>query len=335
MTKRTPYTQSKKKPSAERLKRIAAIKTAIPLLLTLGLLALVYVFVLIPEEPSNVLKRAVINSTDSTKYKSLRYDGTFGDTNRGLEGEYAGQKASSGDAEFRVRLTKDKQYTSIETTSIGSDTYVRLSGVENAKSIIGGITGVKVPDDTAIGAMSEIQNKWIRLDSQGMTALSQLIPCTDKFPGISQTASRGITDENYPLVYIAGPILPKDDTEDEIYEAKLSTNQRTQGSFEQELTTMIECLEANYGKDDFRLREATPTDVETAKVTVLVDPLSSTVKRLTIKQVGMYYLLNLRDYNKDIEVVAPEGSVDLGTLYSSLSDSSKAFITSQIGLPVQ
>ena len=89
----------------ERLKKFKAIKTAVPLVLTLLLLVVVYIFILVPDSPGVVLSRGLYNSFDQTKQKSWRYDGSFGDKDSGFAAEYSGQKASNGDDEFFIKFS--------------------------------------------------------------------------------------------------------------------------------------------------------------------------------------------------------------------------------------
>jgi len=334
MAKRNPPKSQSKKKSTELSKRAAAFRTAVPLVLTLLLLGLVYMFVLFPDSPSNSLKNAILNSFDAEKQKSFRYDGTFGDTNRGYEGEYSGQKAQNGNSEFRVRLKNESLYTSLETMNIGKSSYIRVDGVQNLNGILAKITGVKQPTDMTYSLLQTAQSKWIEVTPSSKTVLQTLVPCTDKLPGFGgQVEAPKMDKSSYPFVLKGGPSKTKDDSEDRTYEATLATD-RVETSQELSITSIVNCLEAEFGKDDPRLRESGKVDEQSMRFTFTVDPLSDTVKRMVVKQVGQYFQLVMRDYNKDVTINKPDTVTNLPQLYLSLSPEQQSFLITGAGIDI-
>jgi hypothetical protein len=334
MTKRNPQKSKQTKEAAEQKKRTAAFKTAVPLVLTLLLLGAVYLFVLLPESPANALKGAILNSLDSEKQKSFRYDGSFGDTNRGIAGEYAGQKASNGDSEFRVRLKDDEKNTSIEIKSVEDTNYVRIEGVENLNTTLSKITGVVELNDQTVELLTALQGKWIELSPASERLVQAAVPCMDKLPGFrEQSTAPQMNSDNYPFVLTAGPYSNNDDSEDDVYEAKLSPD-RTLTAPEDGLTDLANCLESSYGENDFRLRDSTKSDEQSMNFVFTVDPLSNTVKKVVVKQVGQYFQLVIRDYNKDITISPPEDAQSVLQVYRSLLPEQQSLITGNTGIDI-
>ena len=334
MTKRNPTkTKPNQQPSA-LAKRTATFRTAIPLLLTLVLLAVIYVFVLLPDSPSNSLKGAILNSFDPEKQTSYRYDGSFGDTNRGIEGEYGGQKASNGDSEFRVRLKNEEIYTSLETINIGDTSYLRIEGVENLNTILAKITGVKKPSDEATGLLLAIQSKWIELTPATKVALESQTSCINYLPGFGNTPSAPkLTADNYPFELKSGPSKTKDDSEDRTYEAVLIQDRAASGP-EEAITSLVNCLESSFGEDDYRLRDSGKVDEQSMRFVFTVDPLSNTVTRMVVKQVGQYFQLVMRDYNKDVTITAPDSPENIRQVYLGLSPAQQSFLIGQAGIDI-
>jgi hypothetical protein len=332
MAKRNPA--KTRKDTIERNKRFAAFRTAVPLVLTLLLLGLVYVFVLLPDSPSNSLKNAILNSFDADKQKSYRYDGSFGDTNRGYEGEYSGQKANNGNTEFRVRLKNESLYTSLETMNIGENSYVRIDGVQNLNAILAKITGVKQPTDMAYSLLQTVQGKWIEVTPTSRSTVQSLVPCMDVLPGFGGRPEAPKMDEsNYPFVLKSGPSKTKDDSEDRTYEATLLT-ERVATAPEVAITSIVNCLESEFGAEDPRLRDSGKVDEQSMRFTFTVDPLSNTVNRMVVKQVGQYFQLVMRDYNKDVTINKPETTAGLAQVYLSLSPDQQSFLITEAGIDI-
>ena len=328
MAKRNPPKKKTSTHSEAYRKKLAAVKTAVPLLLTMILLGVVYVFVLFPESPAALLKRSVLNSLDSDKQQSYRYDGTFGDTNRGIRGEYAGQKSSTGYTQFEIKLRNDTLSTGIETINLQDKSYVRIDGMENLNTILAGITGVKEPSSDVTSLLMSLQGKWIELNPEARNLMLGGVSCLNQLPGIGQGAVvNPMTDENYPIEIVLGPYTNKDDTVDKVYDIKLKDNAEASGP-PLEFANLVNCLEAEYGEDDFRLRDSTQADVLSAKTTITIDPISNTVRKLVVKQVGQYFQLLMRDYNKDVSISAPEGAQTLVQVYMSLTPEQQATLLS-------
>lgn len=323
---KTRLSATEKKKFIQRQKKLAAIKTAVPLVLTLLLFVVLYILVLRPEEPQNILKRAIINSSDSSKYKSVRYNGSFGDTDRGLRAEYSGQVSSNGDKEFRFRLNQDEVSSTVEVLEVGSKKFIKLSGTENLKSITSKITGAKVPDDELVAVLGEVQNTWIIIDDTSLSLVSDKLACINELPVISENKTIKLDDTSYPFIYKSGPVSPKDDSGDQIYEVDINPQAST-GGLADPVLGFVSCMELNYASDDFRLREVGQADVNSAKITVQINPISSTVTNMTYKQVGAYFKINFKDYNKDISLTEPSDYKTQKELLQNLSSGAMQYLT--------
>lgn len=323
MSARNPLHKQKSRLTAKQKQNLAVIKTSIPLVITVLLLGLVYVFVLRPEEPARVVKRAIINSSDSSKYTSYRYSGTFGDDNRDVKGDYSGQVASSGNRELRIRLKNDKESTSLELKNVEGATYARLTDVSSLPSLLDSVAGAPRPSSALLTLLGEVQDSWVRIDESSIASMK----CTAELQTSLERTGGVITDANYPYEYVSGPTLPGDDTEDEIYQLKLKSATLTLPSGPE---LFLACLDREYGVQDDRLRSSGSADIASTRVTVRVDPLSDTVLQITYKQVGMYQSLSFSDYNKDVTVLPPDSFVTIADLLPRLSEGSRDYLAQQL-----
>jgi hypothetical protein len=322
MRKRTPYNPKKKQ--TEDAKTLRSIKTALPLVITLVLFAVLYVLVLKPDIPANKIKSSVIHSAELIETGSYRYDGSFGDDNRGIAAEYTGQKARSGDSEFRLRLKNDDdQFTSFETLHIGQNSYLRVSGVQNLATILGGITGAKVPDAPTLAVLSSAQDKWIEVNQSVLAS----IPCADYLPELEPILA-GTNEDNYPYTLVNGPYRPKDDSEDKLYDMKFNESAPLlPGKF----VDLGGCVEKNYAvQDDYRLRESGKVDQDSTAIVMKADPLSNTVKYISMKSVGQYFVMNIRDYGKDVSLSAPSNAISVGDFFNQLPQDQRERIAKYI-----
>ena len=123
-----------------------------------------------------------------------------------------------------------------------------------------------------------------------------------------------LSAENYPFTLTAGPY---DDGDNKVYDGTIVHDKFLTGP-EANVINLTNCLENNYASDDFRLRGSSKADLSSLRFNFTVDPLSNTVKKMIVKQVGQKLEFNIYDYNKDVSVTRPEGSVTVSELIQTL-----------------
>jgi len=313
-----------------RLKKLNVFKTAVPLVLTVLLLAVVYVLVLLPDKPELVLKRSLYNSLDQSKQKSWRYDGSFGDKDNGFSAEYSGQKAQNGDNEFFLKLMAKDLSTSYHITRKGNDSYYLVSGATNLSTILSTIPGAKLPDQTMTAVLASINDTWIKVPNTSDELVQKLVPCSATpllLPNASQLTD--VTDAKLPLQITGGPYSANNGTQSRVFEVGLKKG-RAVTDYEVGIGNFISCLDG-LRNNDFRLRKVSSQDVDIFKVSITVDPLSNTVSHVVYKAFGQYFQLNLRDYNKDVTVNAPDTSITLDDTFTGLNDQLKQELSTKYG----
>ncbi len=323
MTKRSPKKESKQRPS-EANKRLQALKTALPLVVTLLLLGVVYLMVLLPDSPEMQLKSAILNSVDSDKQKSFRYDGTYVDTNRTVDLEFSGQVSSSDSEVFRSKYKYQDKSFSLEAIRYQSDSYYRIEGVNNYDQTVGRITGANKLTDQQYGVLTAIQSKWIRVPIEQASMFSSALACVDNLPINWDSKLVELSPENYPFSLTAGPY---DDGDNKVYEAKIVHDKFLTGP-EANIINLTNCLENQYASDDSRLRGSSKADLSSLRFNFTVDPLSNTVKKMIVKQVGQKMEFNIHDYNKDVSLSAPEGSITVSELIQTLPPDQQTLLLS-------
>lgn len=314
-----------------RTKKLNVFKTAVPLVLTMLLLAAVYVFVLFPDSPEIVLKRALFNSLDQTKQKSWRYDGTFGDKDSGFSAEYSGQKSNTGDTEFFIKLSAKDQTASYHVIQKGSDSYYLVSGTGNLSAILSTIPGAQLPDQTASDILGSANNIWIKVPSAENQLIQKLMPCSTTEVSLpTKDQLTDLTSTNLPTVITGGPYSADDGTQSRVFQIGLKKG-RTATSYENGITSFINCLDGLRG-DDYRLRKVSGQDLDTFRLNITVDPLSNTLSHVVYGAFSQYFQLTLRDYNKDVIVSAPDSSTLYSDFISSLNDQTRTELQAKIGL---
>jgi len=311
---RKPASQDKK--SVEQKKSIQVFKTAVPLLITTALLALVYLFVLTPAKPINVLKSALTNTFDAEKQKSLRYDGSFGDENNDLQAEFNGQKGANGDKSFALKIThKETSSASFGSGNVSETSYIRVEGVDKIPVILAAIPGAKPLDPEIQNALSSVDGKWISLSVEEQTVLSSSLPCSKEVEQLFGDYTLN-EQEEFPFDIVAGPYSDGDGSVSETYEVELRVGRKVTDT-EQSITGALNCLDSLRG-DDYRLREVNQSDIDAFRLKISVDPLSNTIKRISYKQSGIFFQIFLRDFNKDISVAAPTAPISLTDALSAI-----------------
>lgn len=303
--KRKPASQKNK--TVEQKKSVQAFKTAVPLLITTILLAVVYVFVLTPVKPINVLKGAFSNTFDAEKQKSLRFDGSFGDEDNDLEAEFNGQKGANGDRSLALKIThKDESSVSFGYGTVSDASFVKVEGVDKIPVILAAMPGAKPLNPDTLTALTSVDSKWISLSSSEQSILTSSVSCAEEIENLFSD-QQPAEQEEFPFEIVAGPYSDADGSVSETYEVKLKEGRKVTG-MERSVTNALNCLDGLRG-DDYRLREVNDKDINAFRLKLSVDPLSNTIRRITYKQFGSYFQIFLRDFNKDISVAAPTVSV--------------------------
>lgn len=315
----------------ERLKKLNVFKTAVPLVLTVLLLAVVYVMVLLPDSPEVVLKRALSNSLNQTKQKSWRYDGSFGDKDSGFAAEYSGQKSNTGDSEFYIKFSAKDQTASYHIIQKGTDRYYLVSGASNISTILATIPGAQVPDKATLDILNSANNSWIKVTASDATSIQNLMPCSaDPISLPTKEQLFRLTGADLPLQITGGPYAATDGTQTRIFEVGLKKG-RTTTSYETGVTNFINCLDG-LRKSDYRLRKVSSQDIDIFRVNITVDPLSNTISHVVYRAFSQYFQINVRDYNKDVTVNAPDGSLTASDFILKLDDQTRTELQAKIGL---
>lgn len=326
---KTDHRLSKKE--RERLKKLQVIKTVIPLVLTLTLLAVVYVLVLVPDTPMVVLKRALFNSLDTTKQRSWRYDGSFGDKDTGLAAEYSGQKTRSDESEFYIKLSAKDKTVSYHVIDTLTDSYYLVSGVESLADVLKTIPGSSSPDPETTNILSRINNTWVKVPRAQTNDVERIIPCASAqalLPSPDQL--KQLTGSDMPFEITGGPYSAKDGSQDRIFQLAIKRGHSVT-DYESSMGTVLSCISA-LQKQDFTLRPVNQKDIDVLRFDVSVNPLSNTLTHVVFKQFSQYFQLYLRDYNKDVTVTAPENSTTLSELIASSDAQTRQVIVAKTGL---
>jgi hypothetical protein len=314
----------------ERTKKLNVFKTAVPLVLTVLLLGVVYVLVLLPDSPEVVLKRALYNSLDQTKQKSWRYDGSFGDKDNGFSAEYSGQKSNTGDTEFFIKLAVKDQTASYHIIQKGTDRYYLVSGTTNIPTILAAIPGAQPPDQATSDILNSANNSWIKVSESDTKLIRNIMPCSANsisLPTTDQLTS--LTGTNLPLQITGGPYAASDGTQTRIFEVGLKKG-RTTTAYETGITNLVNCLDG-LRTNDYRLRKVSSQDIDAFRVNITVDPLSNMITHVIYGAFSQYFQLSLRDFNKDVTVSAPESSISLSDFILKLDDQTRAELQAKIG----
>jgi hypothetical protein len=317
----------------ERRNKVKVFKTAVPLVVTLLLLGLVYVFVLVPVRPSVVLSNALYNSLDQTKQKSWRYDGSFGDKDSGFAAEYSGQKSSNGDNEFFIKFSAKGNSTSYHVLRKGTDSYYLVSGVEGLSEVLKTIPGAKSPDVQTTNILSHMTNVWIKVSGADKLKAEKLLPCSGESLSLpAGNELKELTGKSIPITITGGPYSTSDGSQSRVYEVGVKNIPNTT-AYESKILSSISCIDS-LRTDDFRLRKVNTKDIDILRFNITVDPLSNTLTKINYAAFSQYFQVKLRDYNKDVTITAPDNSVKLGDFLSGLDEQTKQDISQKTGLSI-
>ncbi|MCA9346980.1 hypothetical protein KC930_00155 [Candidatus Saccharibacteria bacterium] len=317
------------KAEREKAKKFDRFKTAVPLVLTLLLLGLVYFFVLKPDSPATIFKNAVYNSLENAGQKSWRYDGSFGDQDSDIAAEYNGQHAQNGDQDFNLTITSKQKTFSYSFKRIGSDNYYRVGGIDAIPGIVENIPGLTSPDQATMSLLNSAEGKWLKLSQSQESATKAIVPCTDiglDFPNSAQLKS--LTND-MPIYISAGPFVPNDGSQTRIYEVAIKKDHKS-SEYETNLISLVNCI-GNLRGDDYRLRNINQKDILAMRASITVDIPTTTVRKVVFKQYSQYFQFNIHDYNKDVNISAPDGSTRFSDFINSLDNESKLDLVKKLG----
>jgi hypothetical protein len=326
MTARKPYKPSTKKDKAEqtrRTKRLNAIKTALPLFVTLALLGVVYYFVLVPVKPENTLRNAIINTLDSEKQKSVRISGSFGSEDSDIEAEYSYQLASDSDSSFNISIGNETEVSSLDMRSVGATRYIRFEGLADLESTMSRVVGLPALSAEKRELLALMDGKWLSYSSSQQNVGSSILPCSDAVPFVPSTdLLKAQLEKNSPYEIVGGPYDTGEGGTSRMFEVGLSDTYIAGEAPDFGISTFIECLD-DLRTDDYRLREVNKNDLKTVKYSITIDTLANVVNKVVYKQFGNYFQIQLRDFNKDVSILPPDSSEPFESIAPQLSEQTK------------
>lgn len=305
-----------KKKIKQNKKSAQVFKTALPLAITTVLLGLIYVLVLIPVKPENILKSAFYNTFDTTKQKSGRFDGTIGSEENDIQVEFNGQKSNNGDVSSSVKLSQHDSKISLEGTRVANDTYVKITGVEYIPTVLKSIPGAKPLDSNFNTILSMANGRWVKVSSSESQIATKNMTCGQEIGNLFAKKPAKSEKDDFPFELSGGPYKADDGTTSQTFEVKLKPTREITVA-EQNITQLIECVDT-LRSDDYRLRQVHSSDIDGIRLRITVDPLSNTITYISYKQFGNYFQLFLRDLNKDVSVTAPDNTISITEIIKAL-----------------
>lgn len=315
----------------ESKRSLAALKTAVPLVLTVLLLGLVYLFVLMPVKPENILKKSIQNTFNRDKQKSMRFDGTFGTEEPNLKGEYSAQYASNDDMSILVSVDYKDQKVTYQQREISGMSYVKFTGTPVIPKILADIPGAKPLDTSTTEVLAAAEDTWIESDASLTQTAANNLSCIKEIGAFTDSLQNiNFEGDSFPLEITEGPFSTGDGSTDQLFKVKIK-DVRTKTAQETAFVETLNCLESLRG-DDYRLRQVTNDDVKVLAFEISTDSLNNTIRSIKYKQFGNYFQIFFRDFNKDVSVIKPESAVKVMDLVARLSPESQAALLQKTGL---
>ena len=282
------------------------VRKLLPLLATMTLVLGVYLFGVLPSRPENMMRKFFGRTVESLASKSMRYDGSFGDTDQGWAGDFVGANGSNGDKSIQFRLkTGDKnadqnlvKTSSVTVSKTRSGLWYKIDGAKNINEILAKIPGYGPVPDAVLAELGPNDGLW-----RSMRPGESAPVCVGSIADMLSTSDGNIGPLDYPIRLVGGPYIVDDTSELRLYDISLEPAHKSSPT-EVVLTKFLSCISTLQG-DDYRLRTVTKSEVAGMKFKVTVDPLSGMITKVVWKQMSQYFQMTLRDFNKDIAVAPP------------------------------
>lgn len=281
-----------------------------------------YVLVIHPSSPDYVLRAAVENTFNTDKNKSGRYDGTYNETNSGLSVEFSG--SSTGEQSIsKTRVSIDGQKVDFQ---VYNDSIVNFSGAGQYKYILGKMSDNKITVDPNIDSIiTQLDSKWIDVSSGNLGKVTRQALCLTSnkdFNFSTMQVKEMLKNSSYQIV--SGPYSDTGDAGSSVFDIKITNAELlARLPFIQPLVSQSECL-SGLRKQDYKTRAVSAKDVESAIIKVYINTSNNTITRISAKQVGVFFTLNIHDLNKDVVVARPDNVMTIDAFAQSLSAEQQA-----------
>lgn len=310
----TMFTPSPPKPKKKNWLKAVVIGAAGVLLLG-GASAAAYFGYYVPNQPDNILKKALSN-TFTSDAKTAYLDGEFSvksnEDELTINGTLEGKADDEGNLDFNVKVDALITTITFDVRSIDGDFYFKVSGLEGLPELLG------VADDPTVqtyaSLIETVDDQWIEINKS----------LIEQFTGVEGGTELSKADlEKLANIFRQHPFLKvKQTLPDEAVKGAQSYHYQVvadktelQAAFQELKSANIKGLKVTQEEVDALKDSLKNVDLAKYPVDVWIDKQSKIINQLGLKLKDSQMTSDLRitffDFNKPVSVEKPEGAMSV------------------------